>query len=421
MANYKKSPPRIPRKLNTEETDYFLNLTEADITRTFIMETFGTFDNDKPKYNPYDYLTIPPHRFGINRDGKYCMNESPIETGLGILLFNKFFIEQDLTDIVGYVNQNLTKSDMNKLINGELSYAVIEERISTQTYSRFLQKTQFMMSFTSIIAPGQTERFYECIKIIQKERDKLFKQYSKELSAGDVKVIEDIEKHCIDKAKELLGDDPSLDLYLSGASPKFGNDFKNMYICKGAIKDPDPNATTDYMIAKSSFDDGFSIDEYYIFAKSLSAGPFSRANRTQIGGEWEKIIGAALEHLVITMDDCKASDGYEVTLDSKNLDRWMYGWIITGNGTSEELNSKTRKKYSGKTVKMMVPQFCECKDKSGYCAKCIGGYAKMGGKNPGAIMEKCMSKLKNISMKAFHESTVKTVHINAYDIFNRMN
>ena len=48
-----------------------------------------------------------------------------------------------------------------------------------------------------------------------------------------------MEKELIDYALDYLGDDPSLDLYLSGARSNIGNHFKNMYIMKGAIRNPD--------------------------------------------------------------------------------------------------------------------------------------------------------------------------------------
>ena len=140
-------------------------------------------------------------------------------------------------------------------------------------------------------------------------KEKLIKENQEAFDKGDPAVVEDIEKKLLAFAKEYLKDDPALDEYESGAGGTFGNNFKNMYIMKGAIRNTDPNAKKEFDIATSSFLDGINKDEYTALSKSLSGGPFSRSKKTEIGGYWEKLIETALNPVRVTIDDC-GSDKY---------------------------------------------------------------------------------------------------------------
>ena len=104
-----------------------------------------------------------------------------------------------------------------------------------------------------------------------------------------------IEKELLDYSREILKDDPSMDMFNSGARASFENNFKNMFVSKGAVKNPDP--TKGYDLITSSYMDGIGKDEYAAFAASLSAGPYSRAKKTETGGYWEKLFLRAFQHL----------------------------------------------------------------------------------------------------------------------------
>ena len=274
------------------------------------------------------------------------------------------------------------------------------------------------MPYEAILSPNHTEELLSCSKKIEKRKKELFKQNKEKLDAGDAACAERIEKELLAYAKEILGDDPSLDVYESGAGATFGNNFKNMYIMKGAVRNPDPNAEHEFKIASSSYIDGISADEYTILANSLSGGPYSRAKKTEIGGHWEKLFGAAFQTVVLDEpgSDCGSKDGIEVTLTDSNISIYMYNYIIKSNGELEELTSDNMDKYLNKKVKMRFSIFC--KSKTGICNKCIGNFFyRRGARNVGLATIQIPSKLKLISMKSFHDSTVKTTLIDPMKAF----
>ena len=233
-----------------EDLDYILNIHEKDITMSFMMETFGDF-NGKQRFQPYDELSVPPGKYG--KDNK--LNKNTFYTTVGCYVFNKFFIEQDLFDQFHYINKEINGKMMDK-INFDLSCMLLEDKITPEQLKLFHKKVQKNMPYVSILSPSYSNKVLTCTSVIEKEKQRLFKIHKEAVEAGDEVVIERIEKELIDFAVEYLKDDPAMDIYLSGARSNLGNHFKNMYVMKGAIKDPDPNAKKKYNIATSNYMDG---------------------------------------------------------------------------------------------------------------------------------------------------------------------
>ena len=89
-----------------------------------------------------------------------------------------------------------------------------------------------------------------------------------------------------------MENDPAMDMFMSGAGGSFENNFKNMFIMRGSVQDPDPRKS--YNIITSNYVDGISKEEYSKIANTLAAGPYSRAKKTELGGYWEKLFLPAL-------------------------------------------------------------------------------------------------------------------------------
>ena len=204
-----------------------------------------------------------------------------------------------------------------------------------------------------------------------------------------------------------------MDYYNSIGS--FDNNYKNMYVMKGATKDPDPNKG--YNIATSNYMEGIKKEDYSVYANSLTEGPYSRAVKTKDGGYWEKLFKSAFQHIVLDKEgsDCGTDKYITVNLTDDNIDDYMYSYIIEGKNLIE-LNSKNRNKYVNKTVKFRFASMC--KSKTGICNKCAGNlFYKLGIKNIGMATPTLASTLKNMSMSAFHDSTIKFHEIDVSEAF----
>lgn len=401
---------RVSRVItNKEDIDFLLNIKSEDVTYSFINENFGKYDG-KCRFNTYDIITIPKGYYG--KEGKKNKNE--FTTTVGRWIFNKVFIEEDFFDLLGYINKPITSGEY-KDINRKLSYAIMEDKITIDILNKYLDRVETFMPYINIYSPGFTEKMLRSTKAINKKKDELYRKYKDRIDAGDYVLAEQMETELKEFAREYLKDDPSMDAYLSGATGSFDNNYKNMYIMKGAIKDPDPNKG--YNIMMSNYMDGVNQDEYPILANSLSAGPYSRGKKTEVGGHWEKEFLYAYQH--ITLDkkgsDCGSTVYKKVLLTKDNVNMWMYSYMVE-NGKLVELNSDNMDKYIGKEVKFRFSAFC--KSKTGKCNACMGNKLyKLGINNVGMATAKIPSVLKMVSMKAFHDSVVKTADMDVMKAF----
>lgn len=396
---------------NPKDIEYIANITEKDITTSFMMEAFGEFDG-KVRFHPYDEIIIPKGSYGKGNK----KNKNDFHTTVGIYVFNKFFIEQDLFDQFHYINQECN-GDMISSLNKQLSYMLLEDKITVEQLKAFSKKMQKNMPFVSILMPNYSDKFLTCTTAINKKKEELIKKYKKDIEAGNEVVAEKMEKELLDFAREYLKDDPAMDVFLSGARAIFGNHFKNMFVMKGAVKDPDPNAEQKYHIAISNYMDGIKPEEYVIFANSLSAGPFSRAKKTEVGGYLEKLFLYAYQHIKLDPpgSDCGTKRTITVDITKDNIGQWMYSYVVQGSKLVE-ITSDNMNQFIGKRVKMRFSALCE--SKTGICNHCFGNLPyRRGDLNVGISSTIVPSTMKNVSMKSFHDSVQKTTIIDVNKAF----
>ena len=393
-----------------ELREYLLNIKEADITASFIYDLYGDFDG-KTKCNPYDILEVPPGYYGPNNK----KNKNTFVTTVGLWVFNKWFIEESLFDIFGYVNTTINGKQLDSM-NQTLSYALLEDRVTVNTMKRYLMKTQLVMQFVTFISPNYTEELFKASEKIAKKKEELIKKNKKALEEGDTIVAKAVEDELIAYAMEILDGDPSLDSFISGARGNVYNNFKNMFVWKGATRDPNPDAKQEFRIATSNFMDGIKKEEYSLYCNSGIEGAYSRGKKTESGGYLENLTTMAYNDIIIDEPgtDCGTKKCIEVTLTKDNINKFMYNNIIEGSRLVE-LNSQNMGKYMNKKVKMRMAYLCEHEKP---CAACCGNfYYKLGIRNVGLTLMQVFSIYKNKSMKAFHDSTVQLTEIDTMKAF----
>lgn len=414
-------------KINSSNlADYIIHMTDKDINYDFIMNLFGHFEG-KSLCNPYDILEVPAKTFKIYNnslgfpnwedDKNIKYNKEPFVTTIGIYLFNLFLSGFGFSILFdGYINYTIDKKKMGG-IEQVLSYALIEDDITIEQLKQWENTMQWFMPFEDILSPNHTEKLITCTKVINKKKEELLKKYRAEVEAGDIKVIEIIENELLNYAKEYLGDDPAIDTILSGAGGSFGNNFKNMFVMKGAIRNPDPNAKKKYNVVTSNYLDGVTAEEYPIIAGSGAAGAYSRGNKTETGGYREKLFVSAYQHIKLDPkgSDCGTTHYIEVDFNEKNIKDYMYSYAIIEGGKLELITSKNYKKFIGKKTKLRFSSLC--KSKTGICNMCAGELLYIGAANIGMVMAQIPSTLKLRCMKGFHDSTIKTTTIDPMKAF----
>lgn len=373
--------------------DMLFSLKEEDITSSFIYSTFGEFDG-KETLRPYDVLKVPANTYGPEGH----KNKNAFTTTVGIWVYNKWFIEKDLFNLFHYINSSVT-GKMLKKIQQRLIYALMEDEIPLEVYKAYLIKTQLIMPYVTILAPNHSELILTCTQAIDKKKKELLEKYKDKLEAGDVHTAEIVEKELLDFAINYVGEDPSMDTFLSDARGTIENNFKNMYVVKGMVRDPDPNAKQEYHFATSNFMDGVKPEEYALYCNSAAAGPYSRGKKTEFGGYMENLFTRAFQDVVLDEPgtDCGTKRTITVTLNDDNFKRYIYNYIVSGSSLVE-LTYKNKDKYIGKTVHMRFAALCEHEK---ICSKCAGNmYYRVGVRNVGLTLMQVPSAFKNKAMKA---------------------
>lgn len=392
----------MPTKDNL--VDMLFAMNKDQISYRFIMNTFGEF-NGKTLANPYDLLIVPAHKFSYYTDAektKHVSNTNQFTTTLGIYLLNIYIRDFNFSRLFGgYVQRNINKKNFGYL-EQTLSFALIEDKITTQELKEWEDTLQWFMPFESVLSPNHTEKMITCTKMINKKKAELLKKYKKEVEEGNPAAIENIEQELLAYAREYMGDDPSMDTLYSGTMGNFDNNFKNMFVMKGAMRDPDPNAKQKYRVVTGSLIDGIPANEYSTIAGGATEGAYSRGKKTENGGYFEKLFVAAYNTIILDPPgtDCGTKQHITVTLTDKNIIDYMYSYIIKPNGSLELLNSENKDGYIGKTVNLRFSSMCE--SKTGICNKCAGElFYKMGNNDRvGLILSSIPDKMKTTSMKA---------------------
>ena len=405
-------------KMITDQTiiDSVVNIDPKDITSTFVVELFGEFDG-KRRANPYDLITVPKGGYGIP-ESKRGVNVKPFVTGIGRFLWNKMYIQANPTiyEEFGYIDENVSKKVFNNLYQ-KIGYLKLEDQIDLEDFKRFAMTTQLTMSYIQFLSPSYTDAMLLSSKQVGKEKARLLRENKAAIDAKDIKTADAIQKELMDYSKELLKDDPSMDMYRSGGGGDFDNHYKNMFVMKGTVRDPDP--AKGYNIVTSNYIDGVSIDEYATVANTLAEGPFNRSKKTEFGGRWEKLFVYSMQHLKLLPQgsDCGTKRYIEINVTKGNVDDIMYCYMIEPNGKLVEITSKNRDSIIGKRIKIRFSSLCEAKD-GHFCNMCAGNlWYRLGITNVGVITPQIPSKLKNLMMKSFHNSQVSLTEMNVMEAF----
>lgn len=398
-------------KLSDKERQFLLGLKSEDIDYDLLVELFADRCENKNGEITIKSSRIKTYDEFILEKGEY-FNKEKILTNAGLFIYNKFLIEKNLQNIVGYVNEPIDSKMLDK-IEDKLSKALLNNKINQDIFVEYLNKNQWLaMRFHSVITNSFTMNTLKPNKNIIKERDKLLKENKEKLQQNDVVTAVNIEKKLLEMSKEELKNDPGLNLYASGARGSFQNNYKNMCIMKGPVYNP---VTDKFDIVQSNFMEGIRKEEIPVYGNAIITSAFPKAIGTKHSGYFSKQIIAALQ--AITLDkpgsDC-GTKGYLKIVITENLKNdFLYRYIIDGNKlveiTDENINN-----YLNKEVKLRSRLYCIGKKLCNICAGNI--YNKLEIENVGLTAARVSSTLLNLNMKKMHNTTASLYNIKIDDL-----
>ena len=268
-----KNPTAKSRTLPAVDKKYFLELPMEEYTFSNLVKWFGdTVDIEdgvntntkKSKYNMDDKMTLSHN--------EYKCVDGTIQTTLGRFMYTKIVLEgAGIENVIGFVNEEITDKCYGK-IAAKIAEGLVDDKITVEQMYKYTDLRDWLgLQMHGVITTSFTMSSLKVPKEVQTLKKELLTKYKKEIEDGDPVVSEKIEKALVNKVKETTKDDVGMDLYLSGARGSLSNNYKNMNLYRGAIKN---NITGKYDIVTNSLVDGLDKKDIAPHSNTLVAGAF---------------------------------------------------------------------------------------------------------------------------------------------------
>lgn len=400
------------RWITKEEKKFFLDLKPDDVCKSLLQNLFADhYDVSakkiiRSKFNTFDQFILEA--------GEYY-NKEKVVTNCGMFIMNKRVLEEHYLSRIGYWNKELSNKATSELSETCIQFAEKSPE-EYMFYIQFLDDLRWLADIIHTdICSSISIRTAKPLPSVQKLKKELLKKHEKELSEGRMDIFNDIKKQLLDKAKEELKDEPSLELYESGARGSFDNAYWRLNVMIGPVYNA---AKGDYEIITNSLYDGYSKEEVATIANNMVSAFYPKSIGSGVAGYLTKKINAACQTIVLddAGTDCKTTNTRTVLLTPDMMKLYTDSYMVEREGKLVRLTKENMSKYEGKTVKMRTPDFC-CSDKP--CNICSGErFYIMGIKYAGLIESKLSGAFLEGKMKASHDMTIKTERLTVEDMLS---
>lgn len=390
-----------------KETDVkrLLEMQPDSITRSLLTELFAdrvdTSNGNvagkcKATYNTWDTMKVPADYF--------FKGQPEISTTIGRFIFNKFVLHvAGILPHTGYYNIIVNKGALGS-IDSDIGKLYLEDKIDRVAFNSYIDHRDTLGYWLNgMLAHTISAKMLKPLPEVEKKKAELCKKYEKEIAAGDIDVMTQICDELVAYAKEILKDDPGMDLYLSG-DLDFGNNYKNNSIIKGAVKN---SLTGEYDFIETSFMDGIAIKDVPAHANSILSAQYPASIATQDAGYMSKKLLALLQMMEVDEEgtDCKTKRMVPITITKNNKKDLKYTYIDNGNGQLIMLDDDNISSYMGKKVMMRSPMTCTGNK---ICSKCAGKlFYLLDVKHAGLFATQISHTALNLGLKAKHNSLVE--------------
>jgi len=402
----------IEKEITGDDLLEILRLTSDDICMTLLQNYFFKQDVDKPaRFEVNDYFKLPVSKFNTKKE---------VWTTIGIYIANLHLIQPRFNKLLGYVNSPFGGKTI-KVIENILSEALYYDNITTDDMADYYNRLQWLGGHDelSLLTPSITPALLKPPPGLMKKKEELLKKYEKELdpsNPNNALIASKIEAELIAEAKKYLKEQEGYENFESESKINISNNYKTMNIMKGPLLN---SYTGQYQVNGSEYNTGIKKDEYASISDSSVLGSHARAINTAKGGYLAKKTNQALNAVQAGPkgSDCKTKKTYEVYLYPEMINDYLNRYIID-DGKIVELTTDNINKYVSTTVKMRSPIYCKMEEPC-FCNICLGNQPYLLGlDNFGLAINRISNKLLTLSMKKFHDLTVKTEDIDPATLFD---
>lgn len=399
------------KEIKGEDLIEILNLESNDICISlFEKYFFKTSPTEPARFEVNDYFKLPTEKFKTKK---------VVWTTLGIYLLNLHLIQHKFNSLFGYINKPFD-GKVIKYIEDVLSDALYYDKITTDDMADYYNRIQWLgHDKLSLLSPSITPFLLKPPPGLMAKKEELFKKYSKELDPSNpdnALVAAKIENELIAEAEKYLKSVDGYENFASKSKVNIPNNYKTMNIMKGPLLN---SYTGQYEVNSSEYNTGVKKEEYASISDSAVLGAHARAINTAKGGYLAKKSNQALNAVMAGPkgSDCKTAKTYSVYIYPEQKTAYLNRYIVD-NGRLVELTTENIDKYVNTTVNMRSPIYCKMKEPC-FCNICSGNQPYLLGlTNFGLAINRISNKLLTLSMKKFHDLTVKTEKIDPATLFD---
>ena len=390
------------KPVSKENIQYLLKLSDHHIGNIELVKMFNHYYDKttkkyhEPMFNPYDIFTV--HKGDLK-----CIH-TDAETTVGLFLLNKYLIDgTGLHEHISYINHPMNAKDLGQL-NNRVASLYSRDKITVDIVNKYLTVRDIFLSMVyQIILPSLSENIMRVQPAIEKRADELLEKYKVQIEAGDLVTMNKIQDELVNYARDLLQDDESMILYLSGSKPVFSNNYKVLSIMRGPVRN---ETTGKYEFITTSLVGGITKQDIPSAANTILASEYPTAIATAASGYQSKKILYVMqgETLGEKGSDC-GSKATKPMVATKSLAE-EYRYFVQGDKIIQ-LNPSNITQYEGKVLNFRTPMACT-RD-HGPCNICAGDYPYMLGiHNIGLLANRISGSLLNSKTKQKHDLSYKT-------------
>lgn len=372
-----------------------------------IVELFARRRGKEPKYYADDIIDIGPE--------DYPNVKPKSHTTCGRYLFNKFIVLPLGAGVFSYMNFEITSKKFGDL--EDLIAEALKDRDITQAQvCEFIDRSQYLLGgpLSHIINPSISPAIMTLPPQAKKLKKELIAENLEKIDAGDPQASSTVERAVTKVALDsmLASGDPAIAYFESGAIDPYNN-YRTMFVMKGAIADNTGQSPTGYKVVKSDYDTGLTKEDLPKIADSVVTSSYSSGVATQDSGYAAKKYNVVFQNVVVA--DPGTDCGTKRTFKTKITNRHMYMNIVEG-GKLILLTPDNMGKYLGTVRNLRVPLYCTWKD-PGYCAACCGDRLhRIGIKNVGQTFNTMSGSTLNAALKKKHDVSVKFYDLTVDDL-----
>lgn len=397
------APKHEKRTLSGDNKKFFMDLKPDDITMEFLHNNFTDIYDVKAKqiigskFNVFDEFTLDRNEYlGCEKCTTTC----------GLFIFNKCVIEPTFGLRLGYINFTLNKKGYGKLQNmiADIITEDPNEEDICRTFFAYMDRISWLaFTFHSEICASMNLKIAKPLKKVTSEKARLIRENKEAFKNVDITTIVKVQNQLVSIAQKEMENDPSYELYASGARGAFDNAYRQAQIMKGPVYDAGNNK---WELVENSLYEGYEKKDIGILADSVVDGCYSKAISTGECGYLTKKIAAAFQANMLDEPgtDCGTPLITDVHLTDGNYGLYEYHYVKDGSKYIR-LDASTKSKYVNKTIKMRLPGNCKG-DK--LCSRCAGErYYMLNIRKIGLTNNRLANSLLRARMKAAHDATVR--------------